>query len=140
MVNVFHVNIKKLNRRSKTINTIFKLNKKCNNKILLDYGFKKYRNLYIITIPLYSYGVHTVIQSRFTVSLEEDFICYDVINALYDSTYASFYDNEYSNPKENIVLKTVKNNFRKELELMKRKNIIEEIKDEEDCKIWKNKF
>lgn len=75
-------------------------------------------------LPLYMYKEHPVIEAKFTISLEEQYIHYDIINSDLDSIYAAFYDSEYSNANENKVLKIVKKNLNKIIRSMELANII----------------
>lgn len=115
----------------------FKLHSTCNDKRLQDYGFRKQKNNYILAIPLYMYNAQPVIEARFLISLEDSYIHCDIIDTNSDTIYAAFYDNEYSNPEDNRVLKITKSNLNKNIQLMVNAKIIlcKRKKNEKNSKI-----
>lgn len=110
-----------------------KLHKYCNEKKLIDYGFKriKYKEdiNYILSIPLYMYKNIPVIEVKFIVFQTDRYIAYEIIQSGLNSIYSAFYNREYSNPNENNVLKEIKKNLNKELQSMKKSMIIAKIKE-----------
>lgn len=82
------------------------LNKKCSPNILTEYGFKKYGMNYKKFIPLYQKKNETLIELEILISLEGNYIGYDVIDTCNDTLYTAFYDQEYA--PESIVLNKVK--------------------------------
>lgn len=108
-----------------------KLHKKCDDKILLDYGFRKrkYRNeiTYTLSVPLYKYKNSSVIEVQFRVFRAYGCIGYDIVESCSGNLYIHFYDKKYSNSDQNDVLKIVKNNLNKELQTMKNAMIISDM-------------
>lgn len=85
-----------------------KLSNKCNHEILINYGFKKYGMNYKMFIPLYQKNGETLIELEILISSTDHYIGYDVIDKNTNMIYTPYYDSEYSNVNNNLVLAQVK--------------------------------
>lgn len=85
-----------------------KLSNKCNHEILINYGFKKYGMNYKMFIPLYQKNGETLIELEILISSIDHYIGYDVIDKNTNMIYTPYYDSEYSNVNNNLVLAQVK--------------------------------
>jgi len=85
-----------------------KLNNKCNHDTLINFGFKKYGMNYKVFIPLYQKNGETLIELEILISSIDHYIGYDVIDKNTNMIYTPYYDSEYSNVNNNLVLAQVK--------------------------------
>lgn len=85
-----------------------KLNNKCNHDTLINFGFKKYGMNYKMFIPLYQKNGETLIELEILISSIDHYIGYDVIDKNTNMIYTPYYDSEYSNVNNNLVLAQVK--------------------------------
>ena len=85
-----------------------KLNNKCNHDTLINFGFKKYEMNYKVFIPLYQKNGETLIELEILISSIDHYIGYDVIDKNTNMIYTPYYDSEYSNVNNNLVLAQVK--------------------------------
>ena len=91
------------------------LNSTCTNKDLLDHGFKKYgTGNYRLLVPLYDNSGRTIIYGSFEIEEFDDYIRFEVVKEN-KSLYSAFYDQTFSNPQKNYVLKKVIKNLENEL-------------------------
>lgn len=90
-----------------------KLNHKCNHDTLINFGFKKYGMNYKMFIPLYQKNGETLIEIEFLISSIDHYIGYDVIDKNTNMIYTPYYDSEYSDANNNLVLAWVKNQIEK---------------------------
>ena len=72
-----------------------KLHKNCKIKDLTKYGFKKYGFNYKLSIPLYKYKNAPVISASFMISMNDNYIGYDVIDNNSGEIYTHFYNRTY---------------------------------------------
>lgn len=110
-----------------------KLHKDCDDKKLINYGFRKRRyrgeTIYGLSVPLYTYKGRTVIEVQFAVFQADKYMGYDIVVSNSNTLYSAFYDREYSNPDKNIVLKHVRKNLNTKLQSMKKSKIILNYKE-----------
>lgn len=85
-----------------------KLSTKCNHDALINFGFKKYGMNYKMFIPLYQKNGETLIELEILISSIDHYIGYDVIDKNTNMIYTPYYDSEYSNVNNNLVLAQVK--------------------------------
>lgn len=85
-----------------------KLNNLCNHDTLINFGFKKYGMNYKMFIPLYQKNGETLIELEILISSIDHYIGYDVIDKNTNMIYTPYYDSEYSNVNNNLVLAQVK--------------------------------
>lgn len=85
-----------------------KLSNKCSHDTLINFGFKKYGMNYKMFIPLYQKNNETLIELEMLVSSVDHYIGYDVIDKNTNMIYTPYYDSEYSNVNNNLVLAQVK--------------------------------
>lgn len=85
-----------------------KLSNKCSHDTLINFGFKKYGMNYKMFIPLYQKNNETLIELEMLVSSLDHYIGYDVIDKNTNMIYTPYYDSEYSNVNNNLVLAQVK--------------------------------
>lgn len=85
-----------------------KLSNKCSHDTLINFGFKKYGMNYKMFIPLYQKNNETLIELEMLVSSVDYYIGYDVIDKNTNMIYTPYYDSEYSNVNNNLVLAQVK--------------------------------
>ena len=85
-----------------------KLNNQCNHDTLINFGFKKYGMNYKMFIPLYQKNGETLIELEILISSIDHYIGYDVIDKNTNMIYTPYYDSEYSNVNNNLVLAQVK--------------------------------
>ena len=85
-----------------------KLNNQCNHDTLINFGFKKYGMNYKMFIPLYQKNGETLIEIEILISSIDHYIGYDVIDKNTNMIYTPYYDSEYSNVNNNLVLAQVK--------------------------------
>ena len=85
-----------------------KLSNKCNHDTLINFGFKKYGMNYKMFIPLYQKNGETLIEIEILISSIDHYIGYDVIDKNTNMIYTPYYDSEYSNVNNNLVLAQVK--------------------------------
>ena len=85
-----------------------KLSTKCNHDALINFGFKKYGMNYKMFVPLYQNNNETLIELEMLVSSVDHYIGYDVIDKNTNMIYTPYYDSEYSNVNNNLVLAQVK--------------------------------
>lgn len=85
-----------------------KLNNQCSHDTLINFGFKKYGMNYKMFIPLYQKNNETLIELEMLVSSVDHYIGYDVIDKNTNMIYTPYYDSEYSNVNNNLVLAQVK--------------------------------
>lgn len=85
-----------------------KLNNQCNHDTLINFGFKKYGMNYKMFIPLYQKNGETLIELEILISSIDRYIGYDVIDKNTNMIYTPYYDSEYSNVNNNLVLAQVK--------------------------------
>lgn len=102
-----------------------KLSNKCNHEILINYGFKKYGMNYKMFIPLYQKNNETLIELEILISSIDRYIGYDVIDKNTNMIYTPYYDSEYSNVNNNLVLARVKNQIEKIFNELRNMDIIE---------------
>ena len=102
-----------------------KLSNKCNHEMLINYGFKKYGINYKMFIPLYQKNSETLIELEMLVSSVDYYIGYDVIDKNTNMIYTPYYDSEYSNVNNNLVLARVKNQIEKIFNELRNMDIIE---------------
>lgn len=102
-----------------------KLSNKCNHEILINYGFKKYGMNYKMFIPLYQKNGETLIELEILISSIDRYIGYDVIDKNTNMIYTPYYDSEYSNVNNNLVLARVKNQIEKIFNELRNMDIIE---------------
>lgn len=74
-----------------------KLNNKCNHDTLINFGFKKYGMNYKMFIPLYQKNDETLIEAEILISLDDNYIGYDVLDVCHKTIYTAFYDKDNSN-------------------------------------------
>lgn len=102
-----------------------KLNNKCNHDTLINFGFKKYGMNYKMFIPIYQKNGETLIELEILISSIDHYIGYDVIDKNTNMIYTPYYDSEYSDTNNNLVLAQVKNQIEKILNELRNMNIIE---------------
>lgn len=85
-----------------------KLNNQCNHDTLINFGFKKYGMNYKMFVPLYQSNNETLIEIEILISSIDHYIGYDVIDKNTNMIYTPYYDSEYSNVNNNLVLAQVK--------------------------------
>lgn len=85
-----------------------KLSTKCNHDALINFGFKKYGMNYKMFVPLYQSNNETLIELEILISSIDHYIGYDVIDKNTNMIYTPYYDSEYSNVNNNLVLAQVK--------------------------------
>ena len=102
-----------------------KLNNKCNHDTLINFGFKKYGMNYKMFIPLYQKNGETLIELEFLISSIDHYIGYDVIDKNTNMIYTPYYDSEYSDANNNLVLARVKNQIEKIFNELRNMDIIE---------------
>ena len=85
-----------------------KLSNKCSHDTLINFGFKKYGMNYKMFIPLYQKNNETLIELEMLVSSVDHYIGYDVIDKNTNMIYTPYYDSEYSNVNNNLVLAQAK--------------------------------
>ena len=102
-----------------------KLNNKCNHDTLINFGFKKYGMNYKMFIPLYQKNGETLIELEFLISSIDHYIGYDVIDKNTNMIYTPYYDSEYSDANNNLVLARVKNQIEKIFNELHNMDIIE---------------
>lgn len=108
------------------------LHKNCDIKDLMNYGFRKRKSKEIIydrNVPLYKYKDKTVIEVRFAAFMSYGYIGYDIIDSCSGNLYSAFYDREWSNSRENNVLRIVQKNLNEELHNIKNAGIIERYEE-----------
>lgn len=102
-----------------------KLNNKCNHDTLINFGFKKYGMNYKMFIPLYQKKGETLIELEILISSIDNYIGYDVIDKNTNMIYTPYYDSEYSDANNNLVLARVKNQIEKIFNELRNMDIIE---------------
>lgn len=102
-----------------------KLNNKCNHDTLINFGFKKYGMNYKVSIPLYQKNGETLIELEILISSIDHYIGYDVIDKNTNMIYTPYYDSEYSDTNNNLVLAQVKNQIEKIFNELRNIDIIE---------------
>ena len=102
-----------------------KLNNQCNHDTLINFGFKKYGMNYKMFIPLYQKNGETLIEIEILISSIDHYIGYDVIDKNTNMIYTPYYDSEYSNVNNNLVLARVKNQIEKIFNELRNMDIIE---------------
>lgn len=102
-----------------------KLNNKCNHDTLINFGFKKYGINYKVFIPLYQKNGETLIELEILISSIDYYIGYDVIDKNTNMIYTPYYDSEYSDTNNNLVLAQVKNQIEKIFNELRNIDIIE---------------
>ena len=102
-----------------------KLNNKCNHDTLINFGFKKYGMNYKMFIPLYQKNGETLIEIEILISSIDHYIGYDVIDKNTNMIYTPYYDSEYSDANNNLVLARVKNQIEKIFNELRNMDIIE---------------
>ena len=85
-----------------------KLNNQCNHDTLINFGFKKYGMNYKMFVPRYQSNNETLIEIEILISSIDHYIGYDVIDKNTNMIYTPYYDSEYSNVNNNLVLAQVK--------------------------------
>lgn len=103
-----------------------KLHKNCNHEKLISYGFKKYGSIYRLSLPVYKYKKHVVVECDFEIDLSNNTFSYDVFDNNTQSSYIPYYDTSYSTFKNNIVYKKISKLVDKELKKMIGEKIIAE--------------
>ena len=103
-----------------------KLSTKCNHDALINFGFKKYGMNYKMFIPLYQKNGETLIEIEILISSIDRYIGYDVIDKNTNMIYTPYYDSEYSDANNNLVLARVKNQIEKIFNELRNMDIIEE--------------
>lgn len=106
-----------------------KLHKSCDINNILKYGFKKIGSNYKLNVPLYRYKNTSVVSVNFVISESCDYIGYDIIDCNSGELYIHFYNREYSNSKNNVVLKKVIKELNIQLQKMKDEKVISEYKE-----------
>lgn len=102
-----------------------KLSTKCNHDALINFGFKKYGMNYKMFIPLYQKNGETLIEIEILISSIDRYIGYDVIDKNTNMIYTPYYDSEYSDANNNLVLARVKNQIEKIFNELRNMDIIE---------------
>lgn len=102
-----------------------KLNNQCNHDTLINFGFKKYGMNYKMFIPLYQKNDETLIEIEILISSIDRYIGYDVIDKNTNMIYTPYYDSEYSDANNNLVLARVKNQIEKIFNELRNMDIIE---------------
>lgn len=102
-----------------------KLNNQCNHDTLINFGFKKYGMNYKMFIPLYQKNGETLIEIEILISSIDRYIGYDVIDKNTNMIYTPYYDSEYSDANNNLVLARVKNQIEKIFNELRNMDIIE---------------
>ena len=102
-----------------------KLNNQCNHDTLINFGFKKYGMNYKMFIPLYQKNGETLIEIEILISSIDHYIGYDVIDKNTNMIYTPYYDSEYSDANNNLVLARVKNQIEKIFNELRNMDIIE---------------
>lgn len=102
-----------------------KLNNKCNHDTLIYFGFKKYGMNYKMFIPIYQKNGETLIELEILISSIDHYIGYDVIDKNTNMIYTPYYDSEYSDTNNNLVLAQVKNQIEKIFNELRNIDIIE---------------
>ena len=102
-----------------------KLNNQCNHDTLINFGFKKYGMNYKMFIPLYQKNGETLIELEILISSIDRYIGYDVIDKNTNMIYTPYYDSEYSDANNNLVLARVKNQIEKIFNELRNMDIIE---------------
>ena len=102
-----------------------KLSNKCNHDTLINFGFKKYGMNYKMFIPLYQKNGETLIEIEILISSIDHYIGYDVIDKNTNMIYTPYYDSEYSDANNNLVLARVKNQIEKIFNELRNMDIIE---------------
>lgn len=102
-----------------------KLNNKCNHDTLINFGFKKYGMNYKMFIPLYQKKGETLIELEILISSIDHYIGYDVIDKNTNMIYTPYYDSEYSDANNNLLLARVKNQIEKIFIELRNMDIIE---------------
>ena len=102
-----------------------KLSNKCSHDTLINFGFKKYGMNYKMFIPLYQKNGETLIELEILISSIDRYIGYDVIDKNTNMIYTPYYDSEYSNVNNNLVLARVKNQIEKIFNELRNMDIIE---------------
>lgn len=105
-----------------------KIHKNCNISDLTNYGFKKDGTSYKMLVPLYTYYNYVVITAVFEVNPFEEYIKFE-IKTQAGSLYSAYYDREFSNPSQNIVLNQSLKKLQKEIDRMYQYKIISEVRD-----------
>lgn len=100
-----------------------KLSQRCNQKNLSKFGFKQYGNNFKNVFPLFIHNGETLIQAEFLVSLQDNYIGYDIIDVCNDTLYLPYYDTSFSN--NNLVLEKVTKNLNEVIRNFAQKNIIQ---------------
>ena len=99
-----------------------KLNPECQQKDLINFGFKKYGMNYKMFIPLYQRNNETLIELEILISSVDHYIGYDVLDKCNNTLYMAFYDKEKYG--ENLVLDTVQRNLEETFRSLADNNII----------------
>mgnify|MGYP005786919849 FL=1 len=102
-----------------------KLSTKCNHDALINFGFKKYGMNYKMFVPLYQSNNETLIELEILISSIDRYIGYDVIDKNTNMIYTPYYDSEYSDANNNLVLARVKNQIEKIFNELRNMDIIE---------------
>lgn len=99
-----------------------KLNTTDINKLISN-NFRKISSTeFVYKIPVYKYKHSTLVTCIFTADIEEKVITLQVVDNSTDNIYSSYYNREYS--KNNNVADTIDTNINKEIERLKKENII----------------
>lgn len=121
------------------------LNKNCKISDLIECGFRKNKNYYILNTPVYTNNSYPAISVKIIISLDNNHIDYDVINNNSGELYTHFYNRKYGNQEHNQVLLIIINELNKIFKKLNDKRIISHYRKKEngyakDSKIPKNKF
>lgn len=104
----------------------YKLHKKCTHEMLIKNGFKKYGQVYRVSISLYEYKNYPTVSVEFQASFPDTFE-YEVIDNNSENIYVSFYNPTEADKKNNLVLKKVKRNLKKKLKELIKLEIVQEV-------------
>ena len=99
------------------------LYKDCNHHKLIEHGFKQSGNNYRYTLPVYTKDNECFVEAEFLVSLQENYIGYDIVDTCNNTLYHPFYDDSYS--QNNLVVEMIEKNLSHELQRMYENHIIQ---------------
>lgn len=108
-----------------------KLHKDCDSSDVIKFGFKKYGTNYRLNVPLYKYKNTPIISVSFAITESFEYIGFDIIDCNSGDLYIHFYNREYSNSKNNAVLKKVIQELNNQFQKMKSAKIITEYMEVE---------
>lgn len=90
-------------------------NNSCEHATLIQHGFQKYGNKYILKFPLHKYKKTTVIELNILISTENEKVELEVMDCTTNSLYTPFYNSEYPSKKNNLVLQKVERKANKKV-------------------------